>query len=47
MNTWVLFIWLTSGVPIASMNYDTGDECSRAGQPYKKYICVKVFVPKP
>ncbi|MDP3937520.1 MAG: hypothetical protein Q8R92_05215 [Deltaproteobacteria bacterium] len=45
MKTWVLFIWLTSGNPMAAWNYADLAECQRDGQAYRRYACVEVFVP--
>lgn len=47
MKVWVLFIWLTSGAPVASWSYLDSAECQRDGTPYKRYVCVQVFVPVP
>lgn len=47
MTTWVLFIWLTAGTPVASWTYADQAECLKDGQPYKRHVCVKVFVPTP
>lgn len=46
MTMWVLFVWLSSATPAASWAYLSHAECERERLPYKRSVCVQVFVPK-
>ena len=45
MKVWVLFVWLSSSLPMAD-SYESKAECQRVAGAYKNAVCIEVYVPR-
>jgi hypothetical protein len=47
VKIWVLFVLYASGLPTSGpLTYETKAECEKAGESFKRIVCMEIVVPR-